>query len=55
MNQQRIVGFKPGTGFLYDLSGASKLLFFILVSIACMVSYDTRLIAAVGLGSLLLF
>jgi energy-coupling factor transport system permease protein len=55
MNQQRIVGFKPGTGFLYDLSGASKLLFFILVSIACMVSYDTRLIAGVGLGSLLLF
>lgn len=51
----RLIGYQAGTGFLYDLSGASKLLFFLLVSIACMTTYDTRLIVAVGGLSVLLF
>ncbi|MGT2637920.1 energy-coupling factor transporter transmembrane component T family protein [Streptococcus ratti] len=50
-----LIGYHDGEGFLYDLSGASKLLFFLLVSIACMTTYDTRLILAVGLMSVLLF
>ena len=29
----RLIGYQPGRGFLYDLSGASKMLFFILVSV----------------------
>lgn len=49
------IGFQDGQGFLYSLSGASKLIFFLLVSIACMTTYDTRLIAVVGLFSLFLF
>lgn len=49
------IGFQKGSGFLYDMSGATKLLFFILVSVATMMTYDTRLIALVGLLSLGLF
>lgn len=51
----QLVGYHEGEGLLYELSGASKLLFFILVSIAAMTTYDTRLIAFIGLASLLLF
>ena len=50
-----LIGYHDGQGFLYKLSGASKLLFFLLVSIACMTTYDTRLIAAVGILSIFLF
>lgn len=52
---KRLIGYYDGQGFLYQLSGASKLLFFLLVSIACVTTYDTRLIAFVGIGSSLLF
>lgn len=51
----RLIGYHEGVGFLYRLSGASKLLFFILVSSAAMISYDTRLLVAIGLFSLSLF
>lgn len=51
----KLIGYQEGTGLLYHLSGASKLLFFLLVSVSSMMTYDTRLIALVGLGSLLLF
>lgn len=50
-----LIGFHEGQGFLYDLSGATKLVFFLLVSIACMTTYDTRLIALVSFLSLVLF
>ena len=49
------IGYQSGQGFLYHLSGASKLIFFILVSVACMTTYDTRLIELVAVTSLLLF
>ena len=51
----RLIGFQSGRGFLYSLSGASKLIFFILVSVACMTTYATRLILAIGIFSVLLF
>ncbi|AXQ78089.1 energy-coupling factor transporter transmembrane protein EcfT [Streptococcus chenjunshii] len=51
----RLIGYYGGEGFLYRLSGASKLLFFLLASIACMTTYDTRLIILIGLLSLILF
>lgn len=51
----RLLGYQPGQGFLYRLSGTSKLLFFILVSVAVMTSYDTRFLLIIGLGSLFLF
>lgn len=51
----RLLGYQPGQGSLYQLSGTSKLLFFILVSVAVMTSYDTRFLIIVSLASLLLF
>lgn len=51
----RLLGYQSGKGFLYDLSGTSKLLFFILVSVAVMTSYDTRFLVFVGIASLFLF
>lgn len=32
----RLIGYQSGRGFLYNLSRTSKMLFFILVSVACM-------------------
>lgn len=51
----RLVGYYAGTSFLHRLSGASKLLFLLLVSLAAMLSYDTRLLLVIGLGALALF
>ncbi len=52
----RLVVISQGQGFLYDLSRASKMLFFILVSVARMAAYDhTFLFLAVGLLSIYLF
>lgn len=55
MANQKLLGYQDGQGFLYDLSGVAKLLFFILVSVAAMTTYDTRLIAFIAFGSLALF
>lgn len=54
-NQQKLIGYHIGTSFIHSLSGASKLLFFILVSIAAMISYDTRFLLFVAVASLALF
>ena len=51
----RLVGYHAGKSFLHRLSGASKLLFLLLVSLAAMLSYDTRLLLVIGLGALALF
>lgn len=48
----KLIGYQEGEGFLYRLSGSTKMLFFILVSVAAMATYDTRLILAVALLSL---
>lgn len=52
---KKIIGYHAGTGFIYYLSGASKLLFFILVSVSAMISYDTRFLMLIALLSLSLF
>ena len=51
---KKMIGYQPGTSFIHGLSGASKLLFFIIASIAAMISYDTRLLAGIALLSLAL-
>lgn len=51
----QLIGFKTGDSFLYRLSGTSKLLFFIIVSIVSMTTYDTRLLLFIAVSSLLLF
>lgn len=55
MANNKLLGYKDGDSFLYGLSGVTKFLFLILVSIAAMTTYDTRLIAFIATGSLFLF
>ncbi|GFZ26276.1 energy-coupling factor transporter transmembrane component T family protein [Lactobacillus corticis] len=51
MNEDKVLGFQPGTGFIYELNATTKLIFLLLVSVACMVTYDTRFLAAICLLS----
>ncbi|CAM4088124.1 energy-coupling factor transporter transmembrane component T family protein [Streptococcus penaeicida] len=51
---QRLIGYQANQTFIHNLSGASKLIYFILVSVACMTTYDTRLILFISLLSLIL-
>lgn len=51
----RLIGYQAGQGFLFDLSGTSKLLFFVITSIACMTTYDTRLLFFVAIFAMFLF
>ncbi|HEL2007085.1 TPA: energy-coupling factor transporter transmembrane protein EcfT [Streptococcus suis] len=55
MSQQKLIGYHPGTGFIHSLSAVSKLLFFLIVSILAMITYDTRLILFIAVFSLALF
>lgn len=55
MKGKTIIGYHADQGFIYELSAVSKLLFFLLVSVAAMLTYDTRLILAIALFSLFLF
>ncbi|HFR3814471.1 TPA: energy-coupling factor transporter transmembrane protein EcfT [Streptococcus suis] len=55
MSQQKLIGYHPGTGLIHSLSAVSKLLFFLIVSILAMITYDTRLILFVAVFSLALF
>lgn len=55
MSSQTFIGYHHGTGFVHQLSATSKLLFFLVVSILAMITYDTRLIAFIALFSLALF
>ncbi|NQG98351.1 energy-coupling factor transporter transmembrane protein EcfT [Streptococcus suis] len=52
---QHLIGYQPGQGFIYQLSAVTKMLFFLLISIIAMVTYDTRLILVVAVFSLSLF
>jgi energy-coupling factor transport system permease protein len=51
-NQPNLLGAQAGNGPIFKLNATAKLLFFILVSIACMMTYDTRFLAAVGVLAL---
>ncbi|MBF0778433.1 energy-coupling factor transporter transmembrane component T family protein [Streptococcus cuniculi] len=55
MKGVNIIGYRAGHGLIYDLSAVSKLVFFLLVSIAAMITYDTRLVFAIAILSLCLF
>ncbi|MFM0759999.1 energy-coupling factor transporter transmembrane component T [Streptococcus suis] len=55
MSQQKLIGYHPGTDFIHSLSAVSKLLFFLIVSILAMITYDTRLILFIAVFSLALF
>lgn len=55
MSTTKLIGYQPGKGLLYRLSGLAKLVFLLLVSVAAMTTYDTRLILAIAVCSLALF
>lgn len=54
-NQLKVLGFKAGTGVIYEINATAKLLFFLLISISSMITYDTRYLAFVAIFSLILF
>lgn len=53
MQDDKILGYQPGNTFVHNLNATTKLIFLLLVSIACMVTYDTRFLAIVCIFSLL--
>lgn len=55
MNNHQILGYIPDDTVIHRLNGTAKLVFLILLSIACMTTYDTRFLLGMTLFSLLLF
>ena len=47
--QAKLIGYQHRDTVIHRLSGAGKLLFFILVSLAAMISYDTRLLVLIAI------
>ena len=39
-NQLKVLGYQAGSGFIYQLNATAKLLFFLLISISSMVTYE---------------
>ena len=52
--QAKLIGYQHSDTVIHRLSGAGKLLFFILVSLAAMISYDTRLLVLIAIFSVFL-
>ena len=50
-----MLSYLPRGSFIHKLTGTTKLCFFMLVSISAMVTYDTRLLAVLLAGTLVLF
>ncbi|WP_420842998.1 energy-coupling factor transporter transmembrane component T family protein [Fructilactobacillus hinvesii] len=55
MNETNTLGYHPGTTFVYRINATAKLLFFLIVSIACMTTFDTRFLGLVAILSLVIF
>ncbi|MBC9787655.1 energy-coupling factor transporter transmembrane component T family protein [Carnobacterium maltaromaticum] len=55
MSQQQLLGYLPNTTPIHRLNGASKLICLILLSFACMTTYDTRFLLFMCAFSVLLF
>lgn len=54
-DESQILGYQPGSGFIYQLNATTKLVFMLLVSATCMITYDTRFLVAIGIFSIFLF
>lgn len=50
-----VLGYTPGNTFIHRLSATTKLLFLIITSVACMMTYDTRFLLLMCVLSLILF
>lgn len=55
MKEHQTLGYHPGKTSLHQLNPTSKLLFLLLVSVACMTTYDTRFLFFISLFSVALF
>lgn len=53
-NQQAVLGYLPRNTFIHRLSGASKLICFLILSVITMMSYDTRFLLGVSIFSAIL-
>lgn len=53
--QQTMLGYIKGNSPIHKLTGASKLICLILCSLAVMITYDTRILAAMLIFSLIVF
>ncbi|WP_413627757.1 energy-coupling factor transporter transmembrane component T [Fructilactobacillus vespulae] len=52
MNDDNTIGFHPGNSFIYRVNATAKLIFFLLVSVACMTTFDTRFLVLVSILSI---
>ncbi|MDA9471449.1 energy-coupling factor transporter transmembrane component T family protein [Enterococcus sp. 5H] len=55
MNEHQMLGYIPDNTVIHKLNGTAKLVFLILLSIACMTTYDTRFLIGMTIFSLILF
>ncbi|EOL47093.1 energy-coupling factor transporter transmembrane component T family protein [Enterococcus caccae] len=55
MNEHQMLGYIPDNTMIHKLNGTAKLIFLILLSIACMTTYDTRFLIGMTAFSLVLF
>ena len=55
MSQTQLLGYIPKKTVIHQLSGASKLLALVFLSVATMTTYDTRFLLAMSLLSIVLF
>ena len=55
MSQNNLFGYIDNDTIIHQLSGSTKLICFILLSLIAMTSYDTRFLVGVTLFSLFIF
>lgn len=55
MSDLNTLGYHPGTSSIHHLNATAKLVFFLLVSVSAMITYDTRYLIVVAIISILLF
>lgn len=55
MSGQQLLGYIPDKTVIHRLNGASKLIGLILLSVACMTTYDTRFLLFMSIFSVVLF
>ncbi|MGG5343429.1 energy-coupling factor transporter transmembrane component T family protein [Enterococcus sp. AZ192] len=55
MNEHQMLGYIPDDTVVHKINGTAKLIFLILLSVACMTTYDTRFLLGMTVFSLILF
>lgn len=54
MTERQMLGYFPGETVIHRLNGSAKLVFLLVVSIACMTTYDTRFLLVMSVVSVVL-